>query len=47
MLNTKVFQNVQKVQKKILIVTKYWDKQKTLDIYETATQKFPDIIFGL
>jgi len=47
MLNNQVFKNVQNSQKKILIVTKYWEKEKTLEIYKQAQKDFPEIFFGL
>lgn len=47
MLNTEVFQNIQNAQKKILIVTKYWDEEKTLKIMEEAWILFPEEFYGL
>lgn len=47
MLNTWVFQNVEHAHKKICIVTKYYDREKTLEIYKQAQESFPNIIFGL
>lgn len=47
MLNTQVFQNIQKQQKKILIVTKYWDNSETQEIFSQAKQRYPEILFGL
>jgi len=32
MFNTPVFKNIQDAQKKILVVTKYWDREKTNNI---------------
>jgi len=47
MLQDKVFTNVANAHKKILIVTKYWDKEETHSILQEAKEKYPNIIFGL
>ncbi len=47
MLSLEVFEDIKTFHKHILIVTKYWDKEKTLKIYNEALQRYPDIIFGL
>ena len=47
MLHETLFKNIQRANKKILIVTKYWDKQKTLDLYNQASKDYPEIVYGL
>lgn len=47
MLNTEVFKKIKKSSSQILIVTKYWDKEKTLSIYQEAQKSYPEILFGL
>lgn len=47
MLNTEVFKKVKRSKSKILIVTKYWDRGKTLEIYKQAQKDFPEIFYGL
>ena len=47
MLHNTLFQNIHTADKKILIVTKYWTKEKTLTIYQEAKKDFSEIIYGL
>jgi len=47
MLSTEVFEKVKRSKSKILIVTKYWNREKTLEIYKQALKEFPEITFGL
>lgn len=47
MLNPQVFKNIQQANKQILIVTKYWDSEKTLEILWEAQEKYPDVFFAL
>jgi uncharacterized pyridoxal phosphate-containing UPF0001 family protein len=47
MLNQEVFGNVQKADSKILVVTKYWDKHKTLQILQECENNFPGIFLAL
>ena len=47
MLHNTLFQNIHTADKKILIVTKYWNKEKTLNIYQEAKKDFSEIIYGL
>jgi uncharacterized pyridoxal phosphate-containing UPF0001 family protein len=47
MLNTTVFINVRNAHKKILIVTKYWNTQKTHDILREAEEKYSDVFIAL
>ncbi len=47
MINTGIFENIKTAQKKILVVTKYWDKQKSFTILEESKEKYPDIFYGL
>lgn len=47
MLNKSVFKNIQSAKKNILIVTKYWDKEKTQKIIDTAQKKYPDIFYRI
>lgn len=47
MLNQQVFKNTRAAQRKILIVTKYWDREKTLEIYKLSKESFAEIIYGL
>ena len=47
MLNTEVFKNIKASQKQILIVTKYWDSEKTSDILKEWENNYSDIFYGL
>jgi len=47
MLNTEVFDTVRDHNAKILVVTKYWDTQKTLDIFNSCKWDYTDIFFWL
>jgi len=47
MLNSLVFQNIQNAKKQILVVTKYWEKEKTQEILSEALEKYPEVVFGL
>lgn len=47
MLNTEVFKNIQDSHKKILVVTKYWDRETTQKILREVQEKFPDVFWGL
>ncbi len=47
MLNSEVFENIWNKNRKILIVTKYWDSKTTLSIWDEAQKKYPDSIYGL
>jgi len=47
MLDTEVFEKIKISKSKILIVTKYWDKQKTQSILSQAQKIYPEIIYGL
>jgi uncharacterized pyridoxal phosphate-containing UPF0001 family protein len=47
MLSTKVLDKVKQVNKKILIVTKYWNKEKTKTILQEAETQYSDIFYGL
>lgn len=47
MFNNQVFKNIQDAQKKILIVTKYWDREKTQNISKQAHEIYTGIVFGL
>jgi hypothetical protein len=47
MLSTKVLDKVKQVNKKILIVTKYWNKEKTKTILQEAETHYSDIFYGL
>jgi uncharacterized pyridoxal phosphate-containing UPF0001 family protein len=47
MLNNIVFENITRSQKKILVVTKYWDTEKTQNILSQVEEKYPNIFFGL
>jgi len=45
MLNYEVFENVKNTNKQILVVTKYWEREKTLKILQECEKKFPEIFF--
>jgi hypothetical protein len=47
MLNHKVFQDIQTSQKHILAVTKYWDRETTIQILTEVQTKYPDILYGI
>jgi len=47
MLNHEVFHNTQKHSWKILVVTKYWDRERTQNIMSACEQDYPDIFYGL
>jgi len=47
MLNSEVFDHVKKHHKKILVVTKYWDKEKIWEILKEVESLYPDIFFWL
>lgn len=47
MLNTEVFESIQKSGKQILVVTKYWDLEKTQKILENIEDKYSDVFYGL
>jgi len=47
MLNSEVCKKIQLHKKKILIVTKYWDQEITLQIQKEAKENYPDIYFGI
>lgn len=47
MLNKEVFEHIRKHGKKILVVTKYWDKKKTHSILEELENMYPDILFWI
>jgi len=40
MLNTNLFEHIQKSKKHILVVTKYWDREKTLNILKQVSQDY-------
>ncbi len=47
MLNTEVFENIKSAWKQILIVTKYWDAEKTIQIIDEAKKDNSDVFYGL
>ena len=47
MLNTDLFEHIQKSQKHILVVTKYWDTDTTIQIWEEASENYGDILYGI
>jgi len=47
MLNHEVLKNISKKKGKIVIVTKYWDTQKTKKIREEIQNSYPDIFLWL
>lgn len=47
MLNHEVLQNIQTSQKHILAVTKYWDKETTMQILTEIQTKYPDVFYGI
>ena len=47
MFNTPVFKNIQDAQKKILVVTKYWDREKTNNILWDVEKNYSEIFFWL
>jgi len=47
MLNTQVFETIQKSHRKILLVTKYWDAAVTQRIYREVTSIYPETYFWL
>lgn len=47
MLNQEVFKNIRSSGKKILVVTKYWDTNTTLDIIWNCKKQYDDIWLGL
>lgn len=47
MLNETLFQEISLHKKQILVVTKYWDKEKTFDILSEVEKNYSDIFFGL
>ncbi|MCH8519046.1 alanine racemase [Candidatus Gracilibacteria bacterium] len=47
MLNQEVFKNIRSSGKKILVVTKYWDTNTTLDIIGNCKKQYDDIWLGL
>ncbi len=47
MLNTQLFKEIRTVNKKILLVTKYWDEVTTKELFQAAQSKFWDIIYGI
>ena len=47
MLNTEVFNKVKASKKKILVVTKYWNKDQTTDILKEIQELYSDITIGL
>jgi uncharacterized pyridoxal phosphate-containing UPF0001 family protein len=47
MLNTSVFKNIQDAHKKILLVTKYWNTEKTQNILWEVEEKYSDIFLAL
>ena len=47
MLNTNLFEHIQKSKKHILVVTKYWDREKTLNILKQVSQDYWEIFYGI
>lgn len=47
MLNSEVFKNVHHAGKRILVVTKYWDTEKTKAILASCEKKYPEIFLAL
>lgn len=47
MLHTDLFEHIQKSQKHILVVTKYWDREKTLNILDRVSQSYGEIFYGI
>ena len=46
-LNHKVFEEIKRAGSKILVVTKYWDKESTQDILNQCETKYSDIFYGI
>lgn len=47
MLNQEVFDTVRAANKKILVVSKYWDNTTTLEIFSQCQDLYPDIVLWL
>ncbi len=47
MLNTEVFKKIESAWKQILIVTKYWDREKTTQIIDEAEKYNSNISYGV
>ncbi len=47
MLNLQVFNTVQKAKSSILVVTKYWDREKTQHILNESLDHYHDIFLGI
>jgi len=45
MLNTAIFETIKKHQKKILVVTKYWDTEKTSTILDQVLHQYETEVF--
>ncbi len=45
-LNTSIFEKVSQANGKVLVVTKYWDKEKTKTLIKKCEQEYGPIVFG-
>jgi inorganic pyrophosphatase len=45
MLNSEVFKNISQAHKRILVVTKYFDTQKTQKIIQECYKNYAQLIF--
>lgn len=47
MIEISLFENIKKYNKRLLLVTKYWDTSKTLTILKEAQEKYPQQLYAL